>query len=334
MVSTDLNQDFDPLYASFVNLADVHDGKRPPHLAHYTSLEVLEKIIQFKELWFSNPLFMNDHHEMRFGLFEGAKILNDLGQDAALVSSIQEREDFSLLLNAYQSTFQEFDANYAFDIYAFCLSEYDYNGKPDGLLSMWRGYGANGQGAAVVFDTSYISVVPGSPLIIGKVQYAPIKERRSWMEMTLRRCLDVFRHVPVSKEALRVTGFHMFQLMLIYSLMSKDPGFEEEQEWRVIYLPFRDTAGPENKGVLKDKRSYLRRNNMIEPKLHFPIEPLNLEPRQTWTFDDIVARIVLGPTHATPLAMNAAMRMFQSLGMPNLSQKLWVSGIPYRPTGG
>ena len=164
---------------------------------------------------------------MRFGLFEGAKILNNLGQDAALVSSIQGQENFGLLSNAYQTTFQEFDANYALDTYVFCLSEYDYDRKPDGLLSMWRGYGANGQGAAIVFDTSYISIVPGSPLIIGKVQYAPIKNRRSWMEMTLRGCVDVLRHIPMSEEALRVTGLHMFRLMLIYSLMSKDPGFEE-----------------------------------------------------------------------------------------------------------
>jgi len=41
---------------------------RQPYLAHYTSLEVLEKIMQHNELWFSHPFFMNDLQEMRFGI--------------------------------------------------------------------------------------------------------------------------------------------------------------------------------------------------------------------------------------------------------------------------
>jgi hypothetical protein len=47
---------FDHLYRrSIVNLARIE--KRPPLLAHYTSLEVLEKIMKNNEIWFSNPLF-------------------------------------------------------------------------------------------------------------------------------------------------------------------------------------------------------------------------------------------------------------------------------------
>jgi hypothetical protein len=58
---------FDHLYRrSIVNLA-------PPLLAHYTSLEVLEKIMTTNEIWFSNPLFMNDLQEVRFGMLEGLR---------------------------------------------------------------------------------------------------------------------------------------------------------------------------------------------------------------------------------------------------------------------
>jgi hypothetical protein len=40
-------------------------------LAHYTSIDVIEKILRSEEIWFSNPLFMNDLDEMRFGMLEG-----------------------------------------------------------------------------------------------------------------------------------------------------------------------------------------------------------------------------------------------------------------------
>ena len=44
-----------------------------PLLAHYTSIDVIEKILRSEEIWFSNPLFMNDLEEMRFGMLEVEK---------------------------------------------------------------------------------------------------------------------------------------------------------------------------------------------------------------------------------------------------------------------
>lgn len=59
---------FEKYYSKFVNLAEISNAERPLRLAHYTSLEVLEKIIQTEEIWFSNPLFMNDYEEVQFVL--------------------------------------------------------------------------------------------------------------------------------------------------------------------------------------------------------------------------------------------------------------------------
>ena len=51
--------------------------RRKPLLAHYTSIQTLEKIVQTSELWFSNPLFMNDLEEVRFGMLQGVpRVLN------------------------------------------------------------------------------------------------------------------------------------------------------------------------------------------------------------------------------------------------------------------
>ena len=53
------------------------DGDYPekrPLLAHYTSIEVLERIVRNNELWMSNPLYMNDWEELQFGINAGANL--------------------------------------------------------------------------------------------------------------------------------------------------------------------------------------------------------------------------------------------------------------------
>ena len=75
MQDSEIDALFSHLYITIQNL--VLSDERPL-LAHYTSLNVLEKIIQNGELWFSNPLFMNDMQEVRFGMLEGRKAFDEL----------------------------------------------------------------------------------------------------------------------------------------------------------------------------------------------------------------------------------------------------------------
>jgi hypothetical protein len=65
---------FNPLYARFDNMDRL--TKAPPLLAHYTSIELMEKSLQHNRMWFSNPLFMNDLQEMRFGLVHSSHSLD------------------------------------------------------------------------------------------------------------------------------------------------------------------------------------------------------------------------------------------------------------------
>ena len=57
---------FNPLFLHFSSAPILQ--KERPLLAHYTSISAMERILQNSEIWFSNPLFMNDLQEMRFGL--------------------------------------------------------------------------------------------------------------------------------------------------------------------------------------------------------------------------------------------------------------------------
>lgn len=311
---------YKPLYNRFQNLADT---VKRPLLAHYTSLEVLEKIMKSNELWFSNPLFMNDLQEIRFGMLEGSKAFNEICLEPDFISAIGSEKRVKILNQSFQDNFSNFDAKQVLDTYVFCFSEHEPRNY-DGLLSMWRGYGANGHGVALVFNTDFIQTRAGSPLLIAKVRYESNEERIDWIKLAFRFCAEKLRDFVVPDEELFYVAYHMFTLMKISSLLSKHDGFKEEAEWRIIYLPDRDEHR-----LFTNHFSYIIGKNGIEPKLKFKIEPLKIDPIDTWTFHDILDRIILGPSFSWPPLVD---RMFDVLNRSEFKNKVVASKIPLRPT--
>src|SRR5258708_2889291 len=93
-----------------------------PLLAHYTSIATLECIVKNDELWFSNPLFMNDLEELRFGLIEGRQRLRNHGPLRQACGTI---ERFDLLLKPFEHCFDQFATKLALDVSVFCMSAHD-----------------------------------------------------------------------------------------------------------------------------------------------------------------------------------------------------------------
>lgn len=55
------------------------------------------------------------------------------------VLKILKVEEIEKVAQAFSNALQSFDVNRLFDVYVFCLSQYDFEHQPDGKLSMWRG---------------------------------------------------------------------------------------------------------------------------------------------------------------------------------------------------
>lgn len=205
--------------------------KKRPLLAHYTTVGVLEAILRNKEVWFSNPLFMNDVEEVLWGIDLGAKLLKSSSEVQA---SCETPRRFEMLLAAFNDFYSGFTNEHVLDLYVLCLSEHAKD-DTDGLLSMWRGYGGNGNGAAIVLDTAQIDMHEDSPLIISKVDYGTAEKRTEWLQQRIVQFADILKKSNIADDELLFAAFCFFKRLTMFAIFSKHHGFREENEWRIVY---------------------------------------------------------------------------------------------------
>ncbi len=254
---------FDPLFAD-LRTADTFPTKRPL-LAHYTSISVLEAILRNDEVWLSNPLFMNDMEEVRFGINAGANLFLTSSE---IESACGSKTRADLLKSTFNSYYNQFANDHVLDTYVFCLSEHTKD-DTDGLLSMWRGYGGNGNGAAIVFDTAKVPARDEAPLIIGEVHYATTEERMDWLRQRVTQFATILASSHAPDDKLYFTSFWFFQRLKLFAIFTKHRGFQEESEWRLVYMRDRDPTQ-----VFDKMFSYSIGPRGVEPKLKLKIEHL------------------------------------------------------------
>ena len=295
-----------------------------PLFAHYTSISVVEKIMKNEEVWLSNPLFMNDLEEMRFGVQQGIIQFDQLRLE--ITNMLGSPVRFRIVESAFMDMWREFDTSHALDTFVFCLSKHRPDDN-DGVLSMWRAYGGSGSGAALIFNTAHMtSLKSDSQLVIARVHYGSGDARKAWLCGRIREWLNIVQALSLTDDQLRIAARVLFVVIKIYALTSKHHGFIEENEWRVIYLPERDRIG------LRDKNlHYVIGKNGVEPKLKIKIAPLPISEPEEFTFGSILDRIILGPSLASPLARACIVRMLQVIGKSDFSQRVFSSTIPLRP---
>ncbi len=298
-----------------------HNSK--PLLAHYSSISTLELILKHNEIWFSNPLFMNDLDEVRFGINTGSDLFL---KSKVLKAACPSADHLEILNEAFNIHYLKFANEHVLDTYVLCLSEHQ-QGDNDGLLSMWRGYGSNGNGAAIVFDTGKLPPRPGSPLIASQVKYGTREERVSWLKAKIKEFADIIARVQMEREHMGLAAYLFFERLKFFAIFSKHSGFREEREWRVVYMPDRDKDN-----LLTSSFGYWVGPTGVQPKLKVKVQNLPGANSPGLSFSTIVDRIILGPSVSSPLAKAVVERMFDLLDVGDLKQRLRASSIPFRAT--
>lgn len=311
---------FDPLYDDLLDRNQFFQIR--PLLAHYTTMFAFEQIVKNNEFWFGNPLFMNDLEEVRFGINEGTRLLVESPEIARAMGPAVHDAFVRELLAAREN----FETKHAFDTYILCLSQHNLD-DGDGLLSMWRGYGDAGKGVAIVLDGGTLAETEETPLIIAKVEYATTERRLGWFGGLGKSFADIVMREGLSADEIPAAAWALFARLRLFSLFTKHVGFSEEQEWRLAYLPERDTDG-----VFKKYLGYFNGPRGVEPKLKLPIEPMEGVGNQPFSLELLVKAIILGPSASSRLSVLSSQRMLEKLGRVELAKRVQASRIPYRPT--
>lgn len=296
-----------------------------PKLAHYTTLQTLESILSGRQLWLSNPLYMNDHQEMRAGLNLGARLFYESPE---LKEACKAAEDYLILTSAFTELLEKFSNSYAIDTYIACFSLHDET-VPDGRLSMWRAYSADGSGAALIFDTTkFPDVEPGStPLVISRVEYITDEQREQWVRAKVKQLASLITAHTTSLADLRTAAYHYIWRLKAFSVFTKHRGFAEENEWRLAYLPENDPDGR-----LKAMFGYHHGAFGIEPKLKLQLEHLDGVIDEGFDMDASIDAILCGPTVSSPLAVASLQRMLHVMGREHLVGRVKGSTTPFRKT--
>jgi SAM-dependent methyltransferase len=305
---------------SDVNVQNEFPNNRPL-IAHYTLLSTLEQIVKNDEVWLSNPLYMNDIEEIRFGMSESYSAFQSHTGIADACGSDQRR---GILRNRFFKHYLDFEQIHDFDTYVLCCSHH----KPEdneGLLSMWRAYGGNGNGAAIVLNCQQVNFKPNSPITVTQVSYKSREERRAWIGEKLDQFAQILQSIQIPDNQLQAAASALVGRFRMFALTTKHHGFREEQEWRFIYSKQLDPNQ-----LLTPMLDYAIGPNGIEPKLKLKL--LETEEFPNMCLSALVDRIILGPTLSEAMAVSSVKRMLTVNKKEYLIPRLFASSTPYRAT--
>lgn len=303
-----------------VDTESIFPQKRPL-LAHYTSISTFENILRNDELWFSNPLEMNDIEELIFGMREGARCFRS---HEGIREACGSGDIHAKLINNFDHYFLKFGEKHAFNTYILCFSEH-ISSNDNGVLSMWRGYGQNGNGVSIVIDTNFINYNEDSPFIIAPVEYGSAEKRINWINTKLDEFSGFLKEVEKNDKNLDTLAYIWIQRLTVFSLFTKHDGFKEESEWRVVYMSERDKTE-----TLKPMLSYQATDDGLQPKLKLKLSEIPDSSGGKIELQKLIHKIILGPTTSSAIAAKTLQRMVEQIGMPSLADKVVPSSIPFR----
>ena len=293
--------------------------ERPTELHHFTSLETACDIIQEDSIRLSHAEYSNDQKEME----EAKQIILD---------ELRDREDdpfFKKLLLEYQNLAPQLDA------YIFCMSTgSDTANPPQDILSQWRAYGQDGKGACITLDSGNLGRLA---LNTPGLRINPVIYKRQIQSLFVEGILN--RGVAAqNNEAANASEATIAALVFATPLM-KAPGFAEEREWRLIFMP--PQIGPQPELCFHPRRDLLApyielkyiwdklRPDMLKlPALDATLQSEALRPRANVPPLVPITKVMVGPSVHQPLNQRAMAKLLRQANRPTVA--ILTSQIPYR----
>jgi hypothetical protein len=255
----------------------------PPHdLWHYTTAVPLISMIENRELWATNAVFMNDQTEISHAAWLLQRLVGEPDGGAAdathgATDAPADRVIRDVLLRLHDYI----------EIYVTCFCA-----VPD-LLSQWRGYGSSG-GYAIGFDSSSLPALGPRPLTLARVTYDPGEQERQ-LEKLLMSWRSLFQEVDLPQQPWEHVAAMLFaQTFALLAITFKSKAFAEEQEWRLFLVR---TRLPQPLPDEPFTMHFTERNGLIIPYVRLTPPPHSLGPLPL----PIIA-VTVGPSRYPQLA--------------------------------
>ena len=285
---------------------------------HYTRADSAMNILRTKEVWMRKTSCMDDFMEVEHGLeCLLAAYRGEQGNrfKAALEGMFQgickEIED---LFNGWMPHFQT-------DTYITCFSEHVHTEDTSGRLSMWRVYRDTTGVALVMNNAPFLRPSDALKAYTSPVAYLTDKG----LELELGKIAGALES---NSDFLREQGrqiiinwvFNAFRFAI---LCTKNPGFQEEKEWRVVYSPTFEKSDR----LVKDIQVI---GGTPQPIYKIPLQNVPEEGYVGAEISELVDRIIIGPTQYPTAAREAFEHLLSEAGVDDPASRIFVSDIPLR----
>lgn len=290
-------------------------------LAYYTDFDTALKIIDGRSIWLRNTQFMNDVGEIEHGRTAMDAVLSDHSVRARMKEVLDPiNQAITLQLISIWETLR---SKLVRQIYIACFSEHPHDEDDTGRLSMWRSYCAKPDGVAFILTTSPFMLETNefnaysSPVYYGHA--SDLKGRFFDILMNIENNYHLFRNVNPE------TVLILLYLAILYGAVClKHPGFREEAEWRILFMP----------NAINQNTRLLRIDGVLTPAQTVWALPLVDDPRVGLVgleLDSLVQRVIIGPSSRTQTIAEALTAALTRQGVTNAADRIVVSGIPLRP---
>ena len=201
---------------------------------HYTSKNGLLGILDSKSLWLTDTRFLNDPDEQRHGINESKKIIID-----TVLKNIKSEKwdtkcfEFEILRKIKDTLVNMVNIKQGGPVYCISFCE------EGDLLSQWKGYSNYGDGYSIGFNINilYESIKKLGNFYLGKIIYEDKNKKEA-----VNKMIEV---IVNNKKYFHKYGEKKFIIISVFFLdlltfYMKSSFFEEENEWRIIYVPNHD----------------------------------------------------------------------------------------------
>lgn len=294
---------------SAAQMKRLFDEKR--RLAHYTTAAVAHNILKHRQIWMRNAAVMNDFSEIDHGLAcIRTALTGEQGRRMRSLLNAVHDDLFEKLLERLAAV--GLSRSVRSETYLTCLSEHKDTEDFLGRLSMWRAYGGS-SGVALLFPYGSILTSPLNHNVhSSKVTYSSIA---GYADVFSEMIDGLEREKAAIDQCTADEALQAVWTALSAAILSiKHQGFEEEQEWRVVYTAALRSVG----NPLPNEHQTIR--GLPQTIYKLPIPAMRFE----------YPSLIIGPSDFPETIKDTFVELILEQGIDDAATRVTVSDIPLR----